>query len=106
VKETIGKGRIFAGLLVLAAAVFERKPGLSGRSFSIEAQRRIRYETGAMKRIVPAVTRTTGLRDHGKGLPVDSLEGKKLGVGIAGMRERIRQFGGELTVTRGEPGTW
>jgi PAS domain S-box-containing protein len=45
------------------------------------------------------------VRDHGKGLPVDSLEGKKLGVGIAGMRERIRQFGGELTVTRGEPGT-
>jgi signal transduction histidine kinase len=28
-----------------------------------------------------------------------------LGVGIAGMRERVRQFGGELTVTRAEPGT-
>jgi signal transduction histidine kinase len=28
-----------------------------------------------------------------------------LGVGIAGMRERVRQFGGELTVSRAEPGT-
>lgn len=45
------------------------------------------------------------VRDFGKGLPIDILEGKKLGVGIAGMRERIRQFGGELTVTRSEPGT-
>jgi signal transduction histidine kinase len=40
------------------------------------------------------------VRDYGQGLPADSL-----GVGIAGMRERIRQFGGELTVTRSEPGT-
>lgn len=45
------------------------------------------------------------VRDYGQGLPADILEGKKLGVGIAGMRERIRQFGGELTVTRSEPGT-
>jgi len=45
------------------------------------------------------------VRDYGKGLPTDILEGKKLGVGIAGMRERIRQFGGELTVARAEPGT-
>jgi len=28
-----------------------------------------------------------------------------LGVGINGMRERIRQFGGELAVMRAEPGT-
>ena len=28
-----------------------------------------------------------------------------LGVGITGMRERVRQFGGELTVSRAEPGT-
>jgi PAS domain S-box len=45
------------------------------------------------------------VRDYGKGLPADILAGQKLGVGIAGMRERIRQFGGELTVTRSEPGT-
>jgi PAS domain S-box-containing protein len=45
------------------------------------------------------------VRDYGKGLPADILAGKKMGVGIAGMRERIRQFGGEVTVTRSEPGT-
>ena len=45
------------------------------------------------------------VRDYGKGMPAEMLAGKKLGVGIAGMRERIRQFGGELTVTRSEPGT-
>jgi PAS domain S-box-containing protein len=48
------------------------------------------------------------VRDHGKGLP-EELTGKALssnvGVGIAGMRERIRQLGGELTVLRAEPGT-
>ena len=45
------------------------------------------------------------VRDYGKGLPADMAGGKRVGVGIAGMRERIRQFGGELTVTRSEPGT-
>ena len=48
------------------------------------------------------------IRDYGQGIPVE-ITGvgmtKRLGVGIAGMRERIRQFGGELTVTRSEPGT-
>jgi signal transduction histidine kinase len=28
-----------------------------------------------------------------------------LGVGINGMRERLRQFGGDLIVSRAEPGT-
>jgi PAS domain S-box-containing protein len=48
------------------------------------------------------------VRDYGKGLPRE-LGGKKsssnLGVGITGMRERVRQFGGELTLSRAEPGT-
>ena len=48
------------------------------------------------------------VRDYGRGLPAE-ISGvgatKRLGVGIAGMRERIRQFGGDLTVTRSEPGT-
>jgi PAS domain S-box-containing protein len=48
------------------------------------------------------------IRDYGQGIPVE-ISGvgmtKRLGVGIAGMRERIRQFGGELTVMRSEPGT-
>jgi PAS domain S-box-containing protein len=48
------------------------------------------------------------VRDYGKG--VAHAAGSRdrtssLGVGIYGMRERVRQFGGELTVTRAEPGT-
>jgi PAS domain S-box-containing protein len=48
------------------------------------------------------------IRDFGKGIPLGpSLHRAeaKLGVGITGMRERVRQFGGELTVARAEPGT-
>jgi PAS domain S-box-containing protein len=47
------------------------------------------------------------VRDYGKGFPQEMLRthSSNLGVGIAGMRERVRQFGGELTVSRAEPGT-
>ncbi|MBV9886755.1 MAG: hypothetical protein JO119_09435 [Acidobacteria bacterium] len=48
------------------------------------------------------------IRDFGKGIPLGPTLHRatgKLGVGITGMRERIRQFGGELTVARAEPGT-
>jgi PAS domain S-box-containing protein len=48
------------------------------------------------------------VRDYGKGVSQEvssSSVSSNLGVGIVGMRERLRQFGGELTVTRAEPGT-
>jgi len=48
------------------------------------------------------------VRDHGKGLSFEvgsSAGPSNLGVGISGMRERVRQFGGDLTVNRSEPGT-
>jgi signal transduction histidine kinase len=47
------------------------------------------------------------IRDYGKGIPDagELNERKVIGVGIGGMRERIRQFGGELKVSRCEPGT-
>jgi PAS domain S-box-containing protein len=48
------------------------------------------------------------IRDYGKGFPADVITpngNKTVGVGIAGMRERIRQFGGSLKVSRCEPGT-
>jgi PAS domain S-box-containing protein len=48
------------------------------------------------------------VRDHGKGLPKE-IGGEALfpnmGVGVAGMRERVRQLGGELILSRAEPGT-
>jgi PAS domain S-box-containing protein len=48
------------------------------------------------------------VRDYGKGLPHEFAGpniSTRLGVGISGMRERVRQFGGELSVHRAEPGT-
>ena len=48
------------------------------------------------------------IRDYGKGLPRDVAfrsASPSLGVGVTGMRERVRQFGGELTMSRAEPGT-
>ena len=49
---------------------------------------------------------TVRVRDYGKGVPPQmSVSDPKLGVGVAGMRERLRQFGGDLSVKRSEPGT-
>jgi PAS domain S-box-containing protein len=49
------------------------------------------------------------VRDYGKGLPTNILNGDlkshSLGVGLGGMRERVRQFDGELRISREEPGT-
>lgn len=48
------------------------------------------------------------VRDYGVGVPRAITGGSfspRMGVGISGMRERLRQFGGELTVSRAEPGT-
>jgi signal transduction histidine kinase len=48
------------------------------------------------------------VRDFGKGIPprIAKMESSaQLGVGITGMRERLRQLGGELSLSRGEPGT-
>ncbi len=47
------------------------------------------------------------IRDYGKGLLPDpmGIGGSRIGVGIGGMRERVKQFGGELKVSSAEPGT-
>jgi PAS domain S-box-containing protein len=49
---------------------------------------------------------TVRVRDFGKGIPDERLGISMVpGVGISGMRERVKQFGGELRVSRAEPGT-
>ncbi len=48
------------------------------------------------------------VRDYGKGVSprIARMESSaQLGVGITGMRERVRQLGGDLLITRAEPGT-
>ena len=48
------------------------------------------------------------VRDYGKGISprIARMESSaQLGVGITGMRERVRQLGGDLSITRAEPGT-
>ena len=45
--------------------------------------------------------------DDGKGIPdsIADFEADKLGVGIAGMRQRVQELGGELRLRKGNPGT-
>jgi len=48
------------------------------------------------------------VRDYGIGVPTEvsgPTASGKMGVGIGGMRERVCQFGGQLTISRAEPGT-
>jgi len=47
------------------------------------------------------------VRDDGKGIPdsVADFEAHKIGIGIAGMRQRVKEFGGELRLRNGNPGT-
>ncbi len=49
------------------------------------------------------------IRDYGRGMPLHILEqieeGTKLGVGLAGMRERVHELDGEFEVTSDEHGT-
>ena len=48
-----------------------------------------------------------GVEDAGKGIPEDKMEkfSTNVGVGIGGMRERVRQFGGEVQIFSNEAGT-
>ena len=49
------------------------------------------------------------IEDNGRGLEAHALSslesGAPLGVGVAGMRERVRQFGGKLEIRSGGTGT-
>jgi PAS domain S-box-containing protein len=49
---------------------------------------------------------TVKIRDFGRGIPESNLGLAIIpGVGISGMRERVKQLNGELTIRRAEPGT-
>ena len=53
-------------------------------------------------------TITLEVQDYGKGIPSETLDGGangKLGVGIGGMRERLRQLGGTLEIRSDQLGT-
>jgi signal transduction histidine kinase len=53
-------------------------------------------------------TLTLSVRDHGKGMSSEKfaeIQSKGSGVGIRGMGERVRQFGGEMTFTSDSSGT-
>jgi two-component system, NarL family, sensor kinase len=47
------------------------------------------------------------VRDDGKGIGdgIAEFRPDRIGVGIAGMRQRVAEFGGECRVSRADPGT-
>lgn len=63
-------------------------------------------EDARIELIQDSETVTVRVRDFGKGIPESNL-GLVIapGVGISGMRERVKQLNGELRITRAEPGT-
>jgi signal transduction histidine kinase len=50
---------------------------------------------------------TLAVRDFGKGIPEDiaAFRPGALGVGVSGMRQRVKEFGGELKLAKVDPGT-
>jgi signal transduction histidine kinase len=47
------------------------------------------------------------VHDDGKGIPdsVADFDADKIGIGIAGMRQRVKELGGELRLRNSNPGT-
>ena len=85
----------------LFRVVQESLTNILRHSISSKAEIRLRLESD---RIILEV------QDHGKGMPPATLEKVKrgspgLGVGIAGMRERLRQLGGRLEIESDSQGT-
>ncbi len=48
------------------------------------------------------------VRDNGKGIADGVVEGRpdRIGVGIGGMRQRVKEFGGDLRIGNANPGTF
>ncbi|MGH9377990.1 MAG: PAS domain S-box protein [Terriglobia bacterium] len=67
-------------------------------------------QTARIRLAVTGSKITLEVRDEGKGLPsgwsmLDDESEAMMGVGIRGMRERVRQLGGRLEIRPGRPGT-
>ena len=76
-----------------------------------EALTNVYRHSGAQKGWVSVVRRDTEvvvqIRDNGKGISrkISELRPDSIGIGISGMSQRAKEFGGELRVTNAHPGT-
>jgi signal transduction histidine kinase len=58
--------------------------------------------------LVKSETQVVGtVRDNGKGMASEVMQGRpdRIGVGIGGMRQRVKEFGGEFRIGSANPGT-
>jgi two-component system, NarL family, sensor kinase len=89
------------------------KPELETAVFRIvqEALTNVLRHSGASQARVTVAMRdsrmTVTVRDDGKGIPDHIIEfrGGSLGIGISGMRQRVKELGGELRLQNANPGT-
>ena len=76
-----------------------------------EALTNVYRHSGAEKAWVTLMQRETdvvvSIRDNGKGIesPIAELRPGSIGIGIGGMSQRAREFGGELRIASASPGT-
>lgn len=75
----------------------------------INIHRHAGSKTATIRLRVDAGHLTLRIEDRGRGIPPEVLDkfggGGGGGVGLAGMRERLQQLGGTLTITSADPGT-
>jgi len=87
--------------LVIFRTAQESLTNIHRHSGSATAQVRLRRQIGSVRLEV---------QDHGRGMPAEMLDAAGqilpgLGVGVAGMQERLRQVGGRLEITSSTHGT-
>jgi PAS domain S-box-containing protein len=101
-------------VLEIVPTAFPRlAPSLETAVFRIiqEALTNVFRHSGALKACVRLVARKEQLivavQDDGKGIEENVLEMRpgSIGIGIAGMRQRVKEFGGELRLSNTYPGT-
>src|SRR5258708_36781650 len=77
-----------------------------------EAVTNVFRHSGAREAWVPLVkddSQVVGtVRDNGKGISDGVMEGRldRIGVGIGGMQQRVKEFGGDLRIGKANPGTF